>query len=80
MSRVAQLGFPPRLAATHNKMYRKQLLERRAESIKSAQPLTRDEAVIRPYRLQVLTLVDQLEVALNSLRTYDDGYIGASTS
>ncbi len=55
----------------HN-MYRKQLLERRAKSIKSAQPLTRDEAVIRPYRLQVLTLVDQLEVALNSLRTYDD--------
>jgi transposase len=54
----------------HN-MYRKPVLERRIEAIKSASHLTNDEAVIVPYRLQALTLVDQLEVALNSLRTYD---------
>lgn len=54
----------------HN-MRRKPLLERRIEAIKSAQPLTTDEAVITPYRLQALTLVDQLTVALNSLRLYD---------
>jgi transposase len=34
-------------------------------------PLTADEAVIRPYRLFTLTLIDQLEVALNSLQNYD---------
>ncbi len=54
----------------HN-MYRKPLLEQRIEAIKSAQPLTTDDAVITPYRLQTLTLVDQLAVALNSLRLYD---------
>lgn len=54
----------------HN-MHRKPLLARRIEAIKSAQPLTTDDAVITPYRLQALTLVDQLAVALNSLRLYD---------
>ncbi len=54
----------------HN-MYRKPLIEKRFEAIQSAQPLTRDEAVITPYRLQTLTLVDQLVVTLNALQTYD---------
>ncbi len=53
-------------------MYRKALLERRVTAIKSATPLTTDQAVIVPYRLQVLTLVAQLELALESIRTYDD--------
>jgi len=53
-------------------MYRKALLERRMSAIKSAVPLTTDEAVIVPYRLQALTLVAQLELALESIRTYDD--------
>ncbi len=47
----------------HN-MNRKALLERRVTAIKSAVPLTTDEAVIVPYRLQAMTLVAQLEVAL----------------
>jgi transposase len=55
----------------HN-MNRKALLERRIEAIKSAMPLTTDEAVIVPYRLQALTLVAQLEVALESIRSYDE--------
>ncbi len=55
----------------HN-MNRKALLERRITAIKSAVPLTTDEAVIVPYRLQALTLVAQLEVALESIRIYDD--------
>jgi transposase len=55
----------------HN-MNRRALLERRLAAIKSAVPLTTDEAVIVPYRLQVLTLVAQLEVALQSIRTYDE--------
>ena len=55
----------------HN-MNRKALLERRMTAIKSALPLTTDEAVIVPYRLQVLTLVAQLEVALESITIYDE--------
>ena len=54
----------------HN-MYRKPLVEKRIEAIKSAQSLTTDGAVITPYRLQVLTLIDQLVVALNALQMYD---------
>ena len=55
----------------HN-MNRKALLERRMTAIKSAVPLTTDDAVIVPFRLQALTLVAQLEVALESIRIYDD--------
>ena len=55
----------------HN-MNRKALLERRTTAIKSALPLTEDEAIITPYRLQAVTLVAQLEVALTSIRRYDD--------
>ncbi len=55
----------------HN-MNRKALLESRIQAMKSAMPLTADEAVIVPYRLQVLTLVAQLEVALESIRIYDE--------
>ena len=55
----------------HN-MNRKALLERRIEAIKSAMPLTEDQAVIMPYRLQALTLVAQLEVALESIRSYEE--------
>jgi len=54
----------------HN-MYRKPLMEKRFEAIKSAQPLTSDDAVISPFRLQTLTLVDQLVVSLNALKMYD---------
>ncbi|MFB3104187.1 MAG: transposase, partial [Pseudomonadales bacterium] len=59
----------------HN-MNRKALLERRLAAIKSAMPLTMDEAVIVPYRLQALTLVAQLEVALESIRIYDEEIAG----
>ena len=55
----------------HN-MFRTALLEQRVTAIKSATPLTADEAVIVPYRLQALTLVAQLEVALESIRSYDE--------
>jgi transposase len=55
----------------HN-LYRKPLMEKRIKAIKSAQPLTTDDAVITPYRLQALTLVDQLMVALNALKMYDN--------
>ena len=54
----------------HN-MNRKALLERRVTAIKSALPLTMDEAIIVPHRLQALTLVAQLEVALESISIYD---------
>ena len=35
-------------------------------------PLTEDQAVVVSYRLQVLSLVAQLEVALESIRSYDE--------
>ncbi len=54
----------------HN-MNRKALLESRIQAIKSAMPLTTDEAVIVPYRLQAQMLVAQLEVALESIKIYD---------
>ena len=56
---------------THN-MFRKELLKRRLDAIKSAVPLTTDEAVIVPHRLQVLTLVNQLGVTLQSIQMYDE--------
>jgi transposase len=59
----------------HN-MNRKALLGRRVTAIKSAMPLTTDEAVIVPYRLKALTLVAQLEVALESIRSYDEEIAG----
>ena len=55
----------------HN-LYRQSVLERRIQAIKSAMPLTSDEAVIMPYRLQTLALVNQLEVALQCIGMYDD--------
>ena len=55
----------------HN-LYRKPVLERRIEAIKSAMPLTRDDAVIVPYRLQTLALVSQLEITLQLIGTYDE--------
>jgi len=55
----------------HN-MNRKALLESRIQAIKSAMPLTTDEAVIVPHRLQAQTLVVQLEVVLASIRQYDE--------
>jgi transposase len=55
----------------HN-MYRKPVLERRIQAIKSAMPLTTDDAVIMPYRLQTLALINQLDVALQSIEMYDD--------
>ena len=55
----------------HN-LYRKPVLERRIQAIKSAMPLTTDDAVIMPHRLQTLVLVSQLEVALQAIGMYDD--------
>jgi transposase len=55
-----------------HRLYRKPLLERRIQAIKSAMPLTRDEAIIMPHRLQTLALINQLEVALQSIAMYDE--------
>jgi transposase len=54
----------------HN-MNRKALLERRIKAIKSAMPLTTDDAVIVPHRLRALALVAQLEVTLGCIKQYD---------
>ncbi len=70
-ARRARKATLERFFREHN-MNRKALLERRMTAIKSAMPLTMDEAVIVPDRLQALTLVAQLEVALASIRIYDD--------
>ena len=47
------------------------VLEDRIEAIRAASPLTLDEAVITPHRLQAVVLVDQLRVALNAIKLYD---------
>ncbi len=48
------------------------ILERRLKAIKEAEPLTLDEAVIRPFRLHALVLVDQLRVTLQAIRQFDN--------
>ena len=44
----------------------------RLKAIKAATPLTRDSAVVMPYRLHVLVLAEQWRVTLESIRRYDD--------
>jgi transposase len=47
------------------------VLETRLTSIKTATPLTMDEAVIIPHRLQALVLVEQLRVQLDAIKQFD---------
>ena len=70
-ARCARKATLEKFFREHN-MNRKALLERRLTAIKSALPLTEDEAIITPYQLQAVTLVAQLAVALASIRRYDD--------
>ncbi len=53
-------------------MYREDVVENRRRAIKAASPLTLDEAVIVPYRMQVLVLVEQLELMFKAIDQYDD--------
>ncbi len=55
---------------THN-MRSERILKKRLVAIKSASPLTLDEAVIVPNRLQAVVLVDQLRVVLGAIKQYD---------
>ena len=48
------------------------VLEDRIQAIRAASPLTLDEAVITPHRLQALVLVDQLRVTLDAIKLYDN--------
>ena len=48
-----------------------QVLERRLASIKAASPLTRDDAVIIPHRLQALVFIEQLRVTLEAISRFD---------
>lgn len=47
------------------------LIDKRLKAIRSAVPLTEDEAVIVPYQLQAIALVTQLSHALNIIHSYD---------
>lgn len=55
----------------HN-VRREHVLDQRLTAIKSAVPLTLDDAVIVPNRLQALMLVDQLRVLLDAIKQYDE--------
>jgi transposase len=48
------------------------LIERRAQAIRAAIPLTTDEAVIAPNALLAEALVDQLRVVLAALKQFDE--------
>ena len=52
-------------------LYREDVIEKRLQAIKSAQPLTLDEAIIVPYRMQVLVLVEQLELMFKAIGQFD---------
>lgn len=47
------------------------VLERRLNAIKTASPLTLDEAVVVPHRLQALVYVEQLRVMLDAIKRFD---------
>ena len=48
-----------------------QLLHNRVEAIKTATPLTLDEGIIGPHRLQAIVWVEMLRVTLNAIKQYD---------
>jgi transposase len=52
-------------------MYREHVMDRRLEAIKDADPLTDDEAIIEPFRMNAQMLVGQLEVILESIQGFD---------
>ncbi len=52
-------------------MYREAVIERRITAIKSSLPLTEDEAIIVPFRLNAEVLVAQLELALEAVDRFD---------
>ena len=54
----------------HN-MRREQVLEERLTAIKTASPMTVDEAVIVPHRLQSLVFIAQLRVMLDAIKQFD---------
>ena len=54
----------------HNMRFQ-HVLEKRLAAIKSASPLTLDEAVIVPHRLQALLLVEQLRLMLDGIKQFD---------
>lgn len=54
----------------HNMRF-ESVLASRIEAIKTATPLTLDEAIIVPYRMQVLVLVEQLQLILNAIKDFD---------
>ena len=47
------------------------VIEERIEAIKSALPLTDDEAVVEPHRLQLEVLIEQLRLTIAALKRYD---------
>ena len=53
-------------------MRRPAVLERRLVSIKASVPLTTDDGIIVPYRLQALVLVRQLRLMLESIKEFDE--------
>ena len=54
----------------HNMRF-EHVVERRLNAIKTATPLTLDEAVVVPHRLQALVYVEQLRVMLNAIKQFD---------
>lgn len=54
----------------HNMRF-EHVLEQRLIAIKAATPLTLDEAVIVPHRLQALVYVEQLRVLLDAIKRFD---------
>jgi len=56
------------------------VIERRIEAIKTAQPLTEDEAVIDAHRLQVEALVGQVRVTLEGIARFEEAIATTAAS
>jgi transposase len=51
------------------------IVEARIQAIKAATPLTEDPAVIEPYALEALALVEQLRTALEVIKRFDEAIV-----
>jgi transposase len=69
-ARRARSSTLQRFFHEHNIRFEK-VLASRLEAIKTATPLTLDNAIIMPHRMIALVLVEQLQLMLNAIKVFD---------
>jgi hypothetical protein len=54
------------------------VIEQRIEAIKTATPLTRDQAVIQAHQLQVEVLIQQLKLTIQAIKRFDEEIVATA--